>query len=354
MHPEQKSYLEQFGATFADGEVVDFGDAAGERFATRDGNIISDLSHQGKLLVTGADAAQLLQGQLTNDISALQPTRTQLSTYCTHKGRVVGLFRGWLLSEGYLLTTHPSVVGDIQQRLRKYVLRSDVTLTNRGDRYVMLGLSGPDAAKQLETMLGSAPEKSDQALSKGDLHATRLPGPHPRFLILGAWNNLQSLWQGLVDAGFKAVGSANWRWLDIQAALPSIAMETQELFTPQQLNVELLGGISFEKGCYTGQEVVARTQFLGAIKRRLYRAHVAGDTPLQLGTPLYAEGHDSGQGAGRVVMSAPEPEGGQAALVVIPVALRQAGEAQVETADGPTITLMDPPYPIVHIQPGKK
>jgi folate-binding protein YgfZ len=249
---------------------------------------------------------------LTSDVKSLQEGQAQLAAWCTPKGRMLANFILYPEAEDVFgLILSAELLPDILKRLRIYVLRSQVELTDLSADTGCLGLSGPKAAAILEEAGFSVPQAPMEVTLRDD---TRLIGlPEQRFILFAAQESLPDLWRQL-SARISSVGHLAWRWLDIRATFPWITGVTTEAFVPQMMNFEKLGGISFQKGCYPGQEVVARAQYLGEIKRHLYRiqspaALLPGETLCSLGAP--------GWTAGKVIVAAPDPEGQHVALAVV-------------------------------------
>ncbi len=321
--------------------IMDFGDPEAECRAALDGNVISDLSHFGVIEVGGGDAEKFLQGQFTNDLRQVTPERGQLSAWCSAKGRVMvdfGLFRR---GENYCLLLPADLVDSVLKRLRLYVLRAEVKLADLSDQLARMGLAGPEAPRLLREHLGLAPPEDAWGSSQADGETTvlRLPGPVPRFVLLARPETLMGHWAGLA-AEARPAGMAAWGLLDVLAGLPWIDHALAEEYIPQMLNFPALGGVSFTKGCYTGQEVVARSQYLGSVKRRLYLAKTAaGECP-----PTNAEIRGSGDGeeaAGKVVNAWPHPDGGCRLLAVLRIAAAEAGGLSLT---GSALDLLELPY----------
>lgn len=301
-----------------------------------------DLSHLGLLAVRGADAASFLQGQLTNDIRELSPTHSQISAHCNQKGRLLAILRVIGIEETIYLQTEAERLHELQQRLSRFVLRSQVTLTDANDELIRIGLAGDDAPQLLAAQgLAVLGRENDLALC-GPLALIRLPDPVPRFEILGPYPAISELWDALATQATPA-NRPHWTRLDIQAGLPSIHDQTVEAFVPQMVNLQRLHGLSFHKGCYTGQEVVARMQYLGKLKRRMYLAEVESETPPQPGDELHAPSSTSQQASGRVVDACPLGAGRHALLAVVEIDAAEAGEVRLG-ADGPVLDLREPPY----------
>ncbi len=300
---------------------------------------ICDLSHFGLLRIGGADIRTFLQGQLTNDINQVTPELAQLSSYCSPKGRMLGNF--WIFQRGddLFLQLPQALLPALHKRLQMFVLRSDVQLEDVSGQLVRFGLCGDCAAG----LLPFAPSDHKATSTRDDITIIRMPGETPRFEVVGPAQALAPLWtQGRQSA--QQVGADFWALADIRAGVPNVFEQTVEAFVPQMANLQLVGGVSFTKGCYTGQEVVARMQYLGKLKRRMYRAHVdVADRPIP-GTELFSHSSESGQGAGRIVDAAPAPTGGYEVLAVIQINSADADDLHLEGPDGPRLELLDLPY----------
>lgn len=300
---------------------------------------ITDLSHFGLIRIAGADSRTYLQGQVTNDVNRVNQTQAQINSYCSPKGRMLGSF--WLFQRGedLLMQLPAERLAPTLQRLKMFVLRSKVSLSDASDELVRFGLSGDCAPALLDT----APGEPWSTVTTGEVTIIRLPGDRPRFDLVGPLDTMTSLWSRLSEQATPTRPDF-WALMDIRAGLPTVFDETAEAFVPQMANLQLLGGISFTKGCYTGQEVVARMQYLGKLKRRMYLARIAGDARPEPGTELFSPSSESGQGAGRVVDAAPSPEGGFEALVVLQISSAEEGDIHLGGADGPRVELEPLPY----------
>lgn len=303
---------------------------------------LNDLSHFGLIRVEGEDAEQFLQGQLTNDLRRVTESHSNLAGWCTAKGRMLANFRCFRRDDAYYLQTPAENVDGVLKRLGMYVLRSKVTLSDASDELMRMGITGTCAEPVLETVFDSLPEGANDALLQGELSLIRLPGAQPRFELVGPADQLTEIWQA---AEGQAVRRSDdfWALQEIHAGIPVIYQRTSEAFVPQMTNMQLVDGVSFTKGCYTGQEVVARMQYLGKLKRRMYLAHVTSPTPPQPGDELFAKGSTSGQGAGKVV-DARASEGGYDLLAVIEIASAQDDEVCLGE-NGPPLQIEKLPYP---------
>lgn len=300
---------------------------------------IGDLSHLGLLRVSGADVRDFLQGQLTNDVNLVTPELAQLSSYCSPKGRMLGSF--WILQRGddLLFQLPVALLPNIHKRLQMFVLRSDVSIEDVSDELARFAIAGRCAAD----VLPFTADRSKATMTRDDITVLRMPGDTPRFELIGPVEALLPVWTA-AQAQAEPVGPDYWTLADIRAGIPTVQEQTVEAFVPQMANMQLIDGVSFTKGCYTGQEVVARMQYLGKLKRRMYRAHVdTGERPAP-GTELFSPSSESGQGAGRIVDAAPSPDGGFEALAVVQISSVEAGDLHLESADGPALQLLELPY----------
>lgn len=343
MKSDWKEFLLNKGAEVQDdGSVQTYGNPERELQIASTGDVLADLSHLGMIAVHGEEAATFLQGQLTSDVREVGERRSQLSAYCSPKGRMLASFRIFMRGDSYYLVLPRDLLEPTLKRLRMFVLRAKASLEDASDALVRIGFSGPKAESELKDYLGQVPEQVDQVLQAKELTVIRVPGPHPRFEIHGEMEPMQKLWTAL-DVRGAPVGRAPWELLDIRAALPVIREQTSDAFVPQMTNLQVLGGVNFKKGCYTGQEVVARMQYLGKLKRRMYRARAEVAECPPPGESLFAAG-SSGQGAGKVVNAQVSPDGGCELLAVVEIAARESGPVHLGSESGPALEFLDLPY----------
>lgn len=341
---EWHAFLGQAGANIREGRVVDFGHAAAERKAALEADVIVDLSHYGLIKVEGADSLNYLQGQLTNDVRQATTEHSQLSSHLSPKGRMLTVFRLFRRDEAYYLRMPAELLADALTRLKKYVLMSKVTLSDASEALLRIGISGPHAVAALAQELGQMPHEVNDVVQAKGLTVIRLAGPHPRVEVYGEADSVKALWQRLAPS-VTAAGASAWALLDIHAGIPNVFSGSVEAFVPQMLNMQLLDGVSFRKGCYTGQEVVARMQYLGKLKRRMYLAHVDGENQPQPGDELYCANSESGQGAGKVVDAQPSPVGGFDLLAVVQVSLVEGEDVvRLRDANGAQLQFRSLPY----------
>ena len=312
---------------------LDFGDAQGELHAALTETVVSPLLHLGTLRAQGADTDTFLQGQLSNDLRLLTTRRAQLSSYNSPKGRVLALLALMRAADGgVLLELRRDLLEATLKRLRMFVLRSKLVLDNASDRLPILGIAGPQAEPLLAALGLDTPQANWDCVSAEGLTAVRRPGGTPRFSLHGEEARIAAAWE-LLSARARAVGTEAWRLLDLTAGLPSIGPATVDQFIAQMLNLEQLGAISFTKGCYPGQEIVARLHYLGNLKRRL----IAGVTaiPPEEGAALYAAGAGTDAApVGYISDSCRHPADGALALAVVQAEILPGNVLHVSRPDG--------------------
>ncbi len=313
MNPNWHSFLESAEA-FIDGasnEILHFGDANGELKAAQKQTILVPLSHLGLLAASGDDARSFLHSQFTSDINHLEANQVQHSAWCTAKGRMQASFVIWHAGSDFRLALAADLQEAAQKRLQMFVLRSKVKLSSLSDSHVLLGLAGPQALEAMADAGLPCPAAQLNSTSANGIDVLALEGG--RYIIAAPLAAATSLWQKL-SVKARPAGLPAWRWLDVQSGFPLVTLATKEEFVPQMADFEKLGGVSFHKGCYPGQEIVARTQYLGKVKRHLYR--ISSEQTLQAGDHLHSPDNPD-QACGMVVSAAPSPSGGFAALAVV-------------------------------------
>ena len=345
MKPEWLEFLKNAGAEIEDNKVISFGNFNHEQRIIHTGPVLCDLSHQGLISVDGEDATDFLQGQLTNDVRDVSEQHSQLSAYCTHKGRMLANFRIFKRDNSYYLRLPLSLLEPTLKRISMFILMSKVSIKNNSNALVRFGLSGPTADEQLSSLIPDLPKEVDDAIQVDGYTVIKCPGLHPRYEIYGELSPMQKLWSNL-DVHAAPVGAAAWEMLDIQAGIPTIYPETSESFVPHMTNMQVINGVSFQKGCYTGQEVVARMQYLGKLKRRMFRIKVDTDNIVNPGDKLFNADSSSAQGAGQIVSAEQDPDGGYSALAVVNISDTESGKLQLHDENGPCISVEDLPYTI--------
>ena len=340
-----REFIEGAGAVFENGIPAHFGDSAREYQQAASGDVIADLSDFGLICLKGPDKETFLQGQVTSDVREVSDENSQLSAMCSPRGRMLANFRIIRRDDALYLFLPRSMLAPVLKRLQMFVLQADVQLTDASDEFVAAGLQGTRTAREAEKALGQLPRRPEESARFGAVTAIRLAGEQQRFLVIAPVDAARNLWEALTKVA-APVASNSWGLTDILAGMPTIYPQTADAFVPQMVNYQAVGGVSFTKGCYTGQEVVARMQYLGKLKRRMYRARVRVDAPPMPGDNLFSENCESAQGAGRVVAAQPHPDGGYEILAVIQIETAEKDTVRLTDASGPTLALESLPYPL--------
>ncbi|HEX5392076.1 MAG TPA: folate-binding protein YgfZ [Rhodocyclaceae bacterium] len=333
------TWLEFLAAAGAGENLESFGDSAAETAAAAQGTVITPLVDLGVIRAGGEEAASFLHNLLTNDVNGLAADAWRRAGFCTPKGRLLADFRIWHEGSDLLLALSADIHVAMLKKLSMYVLRAKVKLSDATAERPLIGLAGPDAAARLAELGAAVPAAGGSvAFAAG----TVLGLGNDRYLLSLQGGQAQAIWQQLSTKA-KPVGLAAWRSLDVAAGDPRIVAATQEQFIPQMINYVQVGGLSFKKGCYPGQEIVARTQYLGKVKRHMVRARLDGAAAP--GDAIYAP-ETGEQACGNVAVAAPSPQGGTEVLVVAQSSCTAAGELHLGSLTGPTLALLSLPYTV--------
>jgi folate-binding protein YgfZ len=296
-----------------------------------------DLSARTLIRATGAEAVSFLQGQLTQDLGALENARALWAAHCSPKGRMLASFLMWQEADQVWLDAPEDLAEPALQRLRMYVLRAKVTLEDARAAQFRLGLCGPEIAAVLRTAgCPAAPSPGTHDRQEG---VTRVALSAERLLLVGppaALSPLEARLAPLCEPG----RAQDWADAAVREGIAEITRATQDEWIPQMLNWDLIGGISFKKGCYTGQEIVARTHYLGKVKRRLLRFRVAGRP--EIGQEIL----QGGEPAGKVALVGARAAQGCEFLAVVQLEALARGPLSLGGADGPLLEQLSLPYPV--------
>ncbi|MHC8355327.1 CAF17-like 4Fe-4S cluster assembly/insertion protein YgfZ [Pseudomonas sp. LB3P81] len=294
------------------------------------------LSHEGVLAVRGADAAKFLQGQLTCNLNYLSDTQASLGARCTQKGRMQSSFRILLQGDGVLMAMATELLEPQLADLKKYAVFSKSKLTDESAVWVRFGVDHGDAA--LISLGLVLPADTDSVARNDGLIAVRVSPDRAELWV--AADQADAI-KGKLSALLTEGDLNQWLLGQIRAGIGQVMPSTRELFIPQMLNLQAVGGVSFKKGCYTGQEIVARMQYLGKLKRRLYRLKLdASDLP-EPGTQLFSPTH--GSSIGEVVIAARAGQNIEL-LAVLQAEAAEIGDVHLGTLEGPTLHMLDLPY----------
>lgn len=300
---------------------------------------LTALTSLGLIRVQGEDAHDFLQGQLTSDIKAVTPEKAQLGAWCNPKGRMLALMLIFQHGDDLYLQLPRERIAAVMKRMRMFVLRSRVTLEDVSDDLPVVALGG----NCITNLLEQVPEGDFTSQSSPGTTVIRFPGEQPRVQVIGEAGELAALWKKAA-ATATLVNSNWWTLQNIRSGIPTVYDATAEAFVPQLLNLDLLQGISFTKGCYTGQEVVARMKYLGKLKRRMYVARFKVAEEPKPGDGLFSPHSKSPQGSGKIVDVQASPDGGWEALIAAEISSVEAGDMHLGNAEGALLDIQPPPY----------
>lgn len=322
--------------------VLDFGDAEHERASAESGSVLAPLA-DGLLRFEGADGAKLLNGQLSNDIQNLNETQSVLAGFATPQGRLRAIVRAFHHDGALYLQLPAGLVDAVHAEFRKFApLYRQLKLSVASGELALLGLSGPEAEAALTAEFPVLPAEAGCAVAHAGLTLIRLAGVAARFELIASAQTLAPVFERL-RARLTPIGSPAWELTEIAAGLPQVYPETAGAYLPLHLNLQLVGGIHWKKGCYTGQEIIARMHYRSTLKRHAYRAHVQSESVPAPGTPLIADGQE----AGSVIRAAAASGGRVEMLVELPNDTVRSAVSRLGDANGPILHIGELPYALV-------
>lgn len=312
---------------------------------------LSPLPHLGALRIEGEEATVFLHNLTSNDIKKLPVGGVHWNSLNSPKGRMLASFLVWRQSDAYTLILSADLAAEIAKKLSMYVLRAKVKVSDISGAVMLSGLFGTLSAEAL-TQAGLNPPADNAGASMDNATAvisipqTGAANRSKRHLLVSSIEQTADLWHRLLSqSATRAAGAGAWIREDVLAGIPLITKTIQDEFIAQMLNYEILGGVSFQKGCYPGQEIVARTQYLGKLKKRMYLAYLDGAALPAAGQDLYAPEFGE-QSCGKVVTVCAAPQGGSDMLIVAQMSAQEAGEIHLGSVTGPRLRLGTLPYAI--------
>jgi len=302
-------------------------------------NVICETSHLGIIKISGDDATEFLQGQFSNDVTLVNENTSQLNSYNSPKGRMYCSFQLCQKNSDYFMILPNDIMEMVSKRLRMFVMRAKVEIEDISQQWSSLGIAG----KSLTGSSLNIPNEINATSQREDGMLIRLPGTVERVIAIGNNAFVETLKQPLVDS-YKTADHTHWKRLDIHAGIPNIYHTTLENFVPQMVNLPLVNGVSFNKGCYPGQEVVARMHYLGKLKKRMYRITIDTQELPHPGDNIYESNTDNQQSVGEVVDAQFNSEGQVDSLAVIQVASAENNTLHLSKVHGPLIRIETLPY----------
>ncbi|WP_068805428.1 CAF17-like 4Fe-4S cluster assembly/insertion protein YgfZ [Thauera phenolivorans] len=335
-------HLARLGARL-DGNALAFDDPATEARLVDDVTIAVPLLNLGLIRSVGPDSAPFLHNLVSNEVLKLAADAACWNSFNSPKGRMLTNFLLWPEAEGHALMMSAELVPAMTKKFSMYVLRSKTRVSDASADTALVGLAGPEAAGVLERAglpLPDAPMKQ-----AGDAGRRCIRIGDDAFVLALAADQAAEVYAALLDAGAARAGTAAWQLKMIRAGVPLLSPATQEEFVAQMVNYDLIGGVSFTKGCYPGQEIVARTRYLGKLKKRMYRVAIPAGAAPEVGTDVFAPAFGE-QSAGKLVNVAPAADGGFEALAVLQIAAAEAGDLQLGRPAGAALRVLPLPYPL--------
>ncbi|MDW3094922.1 MAG: hypothetical protein R8G33_04530 [Gammaproteobacteria bacterium] len=300
------------------------------------------LNHLVCYKVTGEDATLFLQGQFSNDINSVSTSAGQISSYCTPKGRMLATLYIFKQDDSYILVTSKDIAEQVMKRLQMYVMRSKVVIGPM-DEAILAGVCGDKENKILDELNITAPDNHYQTSINDTTLCINIPGVSTRYIIIGD-QSLYTKLECLNSDDINIFSETYWQWLDILAGLPNITSNVQEAFVPQMANMELIEGVSFSKGCYPGQEVVARMHYLGKANRRMFRVEVENNEPVNIGDDIFTHGSD--QPIGKFISVINEANNKYAGLVILRLEAAKMNQLAIGSSSGNSVNIKPLPYDV--------
>jgi folate-binding protein YgfZ len=320
MNPEWLDFLKSTSAATAENSTL------------QSSNTVTAITDLAIIEVSGKDAAQFLQGQLTCNINELTASNSFFAAFCNAKGRTISTLLILKNNESFLLILALELLEKVIAKLRMYILRADVQLHNRLNNYCLMGLNSTDTS-----VISHCPG-SDFEVSNHSEITVKIPVKANRYLLISGIDRAKQLWTELTQTQALAIAEpSRWRYQDISSGLPWLDQESSEQYIPQMLNIDKLGGISFQKGCYTGQEIIARTHYLGKTKRELFLAEC--DKTALIENHMHIIDNNKQQSVGNIISLQTDDQNCRM-LIVIPSTASESNNLSVDNSTQDKIKLI--------------
>ncbi len=351
MNKQWQNFLTEQGAQFSEtGEIITFGHPEIERFLIKNGPVITSQAHQALLKVSGDEAFNFLQGQLSNDLKNVDHETAQLSAYCDPKGNVLTTFLIFKIADDFYLSFDFSLKTIIQKRLTMFVMRSKVTITDMAEDLIHIGFAGDFANLDVQRLLSTKVKNNYQTaqLASKEANATviKVPGPYHRYEFFASIDDMQVIWKKLKNNS-DTTNSADWKLLDLAYGIPKLNSQTQGLFIPQFLNLDKLEAINFKKGCYPGQEIIARIHYRGRVTKRMMRIHFPEIVELNSGEELILTDDDNKRLKFIVIEARPDVINGTLCHAVGTLKPLESASGNLKTSSGIIATIEPFAYSLV-------
>jgi tRNA-modifying protein YgfZ len=301
-------------------------------------DVVIDLSPLALLAVSGEGAKKLLQGQLTCQLEDITENQSRLGAYCNPQGRMLSLFRLFFFKDTYYLQMPAEILDDTLNTLKKYAVFFKVKLEDASSTIQRISIHGPQAEKKLKLFSTTLPQNTDEALLLDDMLCVKLPGVLAHYEFLGAADNIKNL-REKISAHTETSSINAWKYANIAAGIPSIYAATFTKLLPHEVNLPQINGVSFSKGCYTGQEIIARMEYRGQLKKHMYRARVKTTVLPEPGHAIY---HD--KACGLIVESCEEAPGAYQILFIADQTDTETRQLFLDSANIVSLELLPLPY----------
>lgn len=351
MNADWKRFLAELGAQFNDqDQVTTFGQADIERFMIKNGPVIANQAHQALIKVSGKDAFSFLQGQFSNDLSQVTDNQAQITSYCEPQGKVLAIMTVIKQGDSYFLSFDGSLADTVFKRLNMFKLRAEVTLANLSDEWVQMAYAGEfadlDVQRLLSTKIKNIYEVQPLAAAElSQIIAVKMPGPYHCYQFFGPVEQCQSLWKQLKNNG-EYTNNLDWSLIQIVSGQPVVNQATTNEFVAQFLNLDKLNAISFKKGCFPGQETIAKMHYRGKVTKRMLRLRFEEVVALQPGDTFKLIDEAGRNFKFTNIMCAEDIMKGSICLAVATLKPLETAEGQLKTESGIDAHLEPLPYPI--------
>lgn len=341
MNTKWLEFLAEKGAVVENSQAVSVEETTSPYYSLDD-TYICELTKLGLIRASGEEAQSFLHGQFTNDLNNVSSELSQLSSYCNHKGRMLSIFRIFKRDNNFYLTLPREILDTTLKKLTMFKMMAKVDLFDESDELVQFGIAGPNTESILSSLHITIPHQVNHCTHSNEITIIRLPSENTRVLFISNTNLAIAFWKQ-ISAKISIATSGFWDLHDIHSGIPQVCANTSEAFIPQMTNLELIDGVNFNKGCYPGQEVVARTHYLGKPNRRMYQASIADDNAPESGTNIYTP-EDASQPVGKIVIAQKTSDENCTALIVLRTEKKDDEALHLGSVAGPKVLVQPLPY----------
>ncbi len=352
LDPQWFNFLKSQNAEFdSTGQITTFGHAELERFLIKNGPVLTSLTHQSLIKVSGSDALTFLQGQLATNIEHINESTAQFSSYCDPKGQVLAVFVIFKYQESFYLNFNQTLKESILKRLSMFIMRSDVQLTDVSDSMIHIGFAGEFADLELQRSLNTKIKNEYETQhidldGMRDICAIKVPGPYHKYDFFGPSDQMRKVWT-ILKNNAEVTNSYDWNLLNIAAGIPDVNTQTRAQFLAQFLNLDKLHAIDFKKGCFPGQEMIARVHYRGKVTKRMFRIRCEALQELKPGKILFLTDQEGKSHKLTIILTNPGIHEGTLCLAVGTLKSLSTIEGGLTTESGHPAFIEPLPYSIL-------